>query len=313
MVNRHTITAALWAAGLYISGLIIPILGQAAALFAPVPLIIAIVRRGRREGLAALAVSFAIVALITGVSAAALFLLGFGLMALGTSEGMLRQYKPEQAALLGGLLPVAALALGVLAYYAKIGTSPVAALEESLRTMLAQAAQAYRSVGLQEPAELVTALADKITYYAVRLMPTLVVTTSVVQAACCYGLARVLIIRKDGSFPGSVQTPFSAWHAPDGWVWGLIASLALLVVPSPAGKILGWNATLFFAAVYVIQGLTVVEYYLKKVSVPSVGRGLILSLVLLIMPLLILVIALGAVDIWGDFRKIRGGEETASS
>ncbi len=313
MTYRNIIRAALWAAGLYISGLIIPILGQAAALFAPVPLIIAIVRLGRREGLVALAVSFAIVALITGVPAAALFLFGFGLMAVGTSEGMLRQYKPEQAALLGGLLPVAALALGVIAYYGKIGTSPVAALEESLRTMLTQAIQVYSSMGLQEAADLVTALADKIIYYAVRLTPTLVVTTSVVQAACCYGLARVLIIRKDGSFPGSVQTPFSAWHAPDGWVWGLIASLALLAVPSPAGTILGWNVALFFAAVYVIQGLTIVDYYLKKVSVPAFGRGLILSLVLLIMPLLLLVIALGVVDIWGDFRKIRGGEGTASS
>ncbi len=111
-------------------------------------------------------------------------------------------------------------------------------------------------------------------------------------------------MRKPGTEPAPAQAPFASWHAPDSWVWGLIAALALIVVRLETARLAGWNMAICFAVVYLAQGAAIVDYYLRKAGIKAIGRGLILALVL-IMPSVVFVIALGVVDIWADFRKVR--------
>ena len=304
---RRIARTALWSTGLYLMALIIPLVGQAVALFTPVPVIVASVTTSRREGLAALGISLVVIAFLVGGQAAAFFVFGFGLMAVGTAEGMVRQLRPERAALLGGILPVVALSLLLLGYVAHIGMGPLAALEKYLLNSIAETAEIYRRFGYQEMADGMNSHAQNVVTYLIRFMPSFVLITSVVQAALCYGVAKTLIIRKYGSYPGVAQTTFAAWHAPDAWVWGLIVSLLLLLSPVPAGKVMGWNATLLFTVLYLIQGLSLAEHGMRKLSFPALARGLIHTIILLIVPVMVVVIAMGVVDIWADFRKVRAG------
>ncbi len=125
------------------------------------------------------------------------------------------------------------------------------------------------------------------------------------QAACCFGIARAILIRKPGTEPVPAQPSLVAWHAPDSWVWGLIAALALIVVPQETARLIGWNIGILFAVLYLAQGAAVVEHYLRKAGFRTFVRGLLLALILA-MPSIVFVIALGIVDIWADFRKVRG-------
>jgi uncharacterized protein YybS (DUF2232 family) len=307
MKDMRTIAAAsLWAAGLYLSGLFIPFLGQIAALFTPVPLIILWVRSGRRAGLAALGSAGVAVLFLAGPQAAVILVSAFGLMAVGVGEGMFRKFKAEGAALLGGLLPLAVLGAALTYYFVRIGKNPVAVLEQYFQESLKEVAALYLKVGLRETADMVAAASDKLVYYMVRLLPALAVTSSVLQAACCYGLARVLMLKRDGQASGHGGTSLAAWYAPDVWVWGLILALSLVAIPSSPGRTVGLNLVIVFIAVYAAQGMAVVEHALKKVRIASFGRGLIHALILAT-PLLAFVTALGVVDIWADFRKVRGG------
>jgi uncharacterized protein YybS (DUF2232 family) len=307
MKDMRTIAAAsLWAAGLCLSGLLIPFLGQIAALFTPVPLIILWVRSGRRAGLAALAFAGVAVLSLAGPQATVILVSAFGLMAVGVGEGMFRKFKAEGAVLLGGLLPLAVLGAALTYYFVRIGKNPVAVLEQSFHEILKEAVALYLRVGLKESAEMVAAASDKFVYYMVRLMPALAVTSSVLQAACCYGLARVLMLKRDGQASGYGGTSLAAWYAPDVWVWGLILALSLVAIPSSSGRTVGLNLVIVFIAVYAAQGMAVVEHALKKVRIASFGRGLIHALILAT-PLLVFVTALGVVDIWADFRKVREG------
>ena len=124
------------------------------------------------------------------------------------------------------------------------------------------------------------------------------------QAACCFGIARALVIRKPGTGQALEQSSLAAWHAPDAWVWGLIAALALIVVPQEAAKLVGWNLAILFGVLYLAQGSAIMDHYLRKANIKAFGRGLILAIVLAL-PSLVFVIALGIVDIWADFRKVR--------
>ncbi len=291
------------AAALYLAGLIIPAPGLIAAVFSPVPLILAYVRGNSREGLVSIALACLLVSVIAGWQGAILFFLTFGLMAIGIGEAMQRGSKPEGAALLGGLLPIAAIGLALAAYFADLSKSPVATIEEYLRNSLVEAAKLYTGLGLTEAATMITAVSDKFIYYLVRLLPGIVIATSVVQAACCYGLARIVLARKQAPAPD--QPTLAQWHAPDVWVWGLIAALTCAVIPDETAHIISWNAAILFGVLYTAQGIAIVEHYFRKAGIHAVVRSLLHALILAL-PIIVCVTALGVVDIWADFRKVRG-------
>jgi uncharacterized protein YybS (DUF2232 family) len=303
MDGKKIVVASLWATGLYL----FPIMSEIFGPFAPVPLIIVYVKSGRHDGLAAVGLATAITFALAGGQTVLLVFLGLALMAIGTAEGMLRRLRPENAILLGSLPPIALFSLVAAFVFAKNGVNPVTALEGFFRLRIDEGMKLYAAMGLKEAADIVRAYSDSLIYYVVRLFPSIVVASTVVQAACCYGLARWLIKRREETASGLVQTSFAGWHAPDGWVWGLIAALALLLPPLNAVKFAGWNLIALFFFLYTIQGLALLEYFLKRISIPVLVRGFILALVLPL--LLVFVTALGVVDIWADFRRVRGTEK----
>ena len=307
---RAVFYATVQAVGLYAAGFIIPLLGQVLGLFTPVPLILTSVRYGRKEGLSALGASCVLVLALGGWQAAAILMFSFGLMSIGISEGMLRKMSHERAVLLGGLLPIAVLVAIVVFYFIQVGKSPMAAVEEYLRESITAAAAAYTRMGLKDMAAMVTSVTDDFIYYLTRLIPAITIATTVIQAACCYGVARAIIARKPESAPVDGQPPFAAWHAPDVWVWGLIAALTLIVIPNELPRLAGWNLAILFSVVYMAQGAAIVEHYLQKAHLKTFMRGLIITLILA-MPSIVFVIALGVVDIWADVRKVRGPVQKA--
>jgi len=300
---RAVFIATVETIGLYAAGFVIPLLGQAMILFTPVPVIIIWVRNGRREGLAVLCAAGVLAAMLGGWQAAILYLVGFGLMALGTAEGMRKDLRAEQIALLGGLLPVAAAGFFLTLYFIRAGKNPFATAESYMQASVAEAAQLYSSLKLTEIASVVSAASDKFIHHLVRLIPGIAIATSVVQAACCFGVARAAIARKQGPMPNAGR-PFALWFAPDAWVWGLITALALIIVPHETSRLVGWNLSILFAVVYLAQGAAILDFYLRKARIKPFIRGIIIALVLA-MPAVVFVIALGIVDIWADVRKVR--------
>ncbi len=303
MNYKAILAAAAQAVLLFLSGFIIPLLGM---MFTPVPLVLAYVRQGRAEGLSALGLSVVVVGAIAGWNIAAFLLLCFGLMAVGTAEGLRRQWKPETAALAGGLLPVAALTLVATRFFLSTKKNPVTFIEAFFKDQRALAAKLYTDLKLTEVAAAVSAVPDTFIHYLVLLLPGIVVTSLILLALACFALSVRIITRKPGTAPMPAVPALSQWHAPDVWVWGLIATLVLLLVPIEAVKFTGWNLTILYAIIYLIQGISLVEHFLKKVRVHAIVRGLIYAIILALPPTVACVMALGVVDIWADFRKVRG-------
>ncbi len=307
---RAVFFATLQTTCLFAAGFIIPLLGQMLALITPVPLILASIRYGRREGLAALGASCVLVMALGGWQAAAVLLFGFGLIAIGIAEGMRRQMKPEDIALLGGLLPIAVVGAIIVIYLVRVGKNPIGAVEEYLRESIAEAAALYTRIGLAETAVMIKSVSDSFVHYLARLMPGISIATSVIQAAFCYGVSRTIISRKDRPASASGQAPLTVWHAPDAWVWGLIAALALIILPYETSRLAGWTLAILFAVVYLAQGTAIVEHFLRRGHVGPFMRGLIIVLILAL-PSIVFVITLGIVDIWADFRKVRAPVQTS--
>jgi len=304
MNYRSMLLASAQTLGLFIAGFVIPFLGQALMLFTPVPIIVTYVRDGRAEGLTAILLTGSIVAVLFGWYIAAILFVTFGLMAIATAEGMRRRLRPESVVVLGGLLPIAAAGIAVAFYLAHTGKNPVSILEGHLKDSITEAAKLYSSLGLKDMASAVTSASDAFVHYLVRLVPGITVATSLIQAACCFGLARAVILRKSGAASVPWQPSLAAWHAPDAWVWGLLAALTLIIVPNDTARLAGLNCAIVFSVVYLVQGIAVVEHVLRKARIQAVARSLIHAIILAL-PTIAFVMALGVVDIWADFRKVR--------
>jgi uncharacterized protein YybS (DUF2232 family) len=304
MNYRSIFIATIQTAGMFVAGFVIPVLGQVIALFTPAPLVILSIRSGMQQGFTALFAACLIVGILAGWQTAAILLFSFGLMSAGISEGMRRQWKPESAILLGGLLPAAVLAIIMAYHFSSIHKNPVVVIEEYLRGSMSEAITLYTQLGLTEMAEVIRQVPDRFIYNLVRLIPGIIIATSVFQAACCYGLSRMIILRRPERAPSLAMTPFAQWHAPDAWIWGLIAGLVLILIPGETARFSGWNILILYTIVYLTQGAAVVEHYLRKGRIQPFLRGLI-HLLVLALPSIVFVIALGVVDIWADFRKVR--------
>jgi uncharacterized protein YybS (DUF2232 family) len=306
MPFRSIAVAALQSAGLTIAGFVVPLLGQIAVLFAPVPLVVVAVREGRKAGFAALGIAGAIVAVVvSGKMVFVFFFLSFGLMAAGLSEGLRQRLKPEQAVFLGGLLPLAALLAILVPVLIKAGKNPVVLADEYFRTSIIEAQQLYTQLGLTEVAQMLSSVSDRVMHYLVRLSPGIIVTTSLLQAAFCYGVARTILLRKDPSLPISSQPTLATWHAPDSWVWGLIVTLGLIALTKGAPYFLGLNLALLYIVAYLAQGLCLLESWLRRAKIAVLWRSFIHTIVMTLPPFMAVIIALGVVDIWADFRKVR--------
>jgi uncharacterized protein YybS (DUF2232 family) len=293
-----------------IAGFLVPVIGQIALFIAPVPLILIMVRQGRLPGLLALGLATAIIAVLAGGQAVVIVIfLSLGFMAMGLADGLRGRWKPENAILIGGTFALVALVVVLAPLLQSAGKGPVVVTEEYLRTSIAEVRQLYTQLGLTDVAQMMDQITDTVVYYLVRLLPGIILTTTLLQAACCYGMARALILRKDPAAPVHAEPTLAAWHAPDPWVWGLIVSLGLVAIPDVTIRFIGLNLALIFLLIYSAQGLSLVEFTLRKARVGTIWRSLILTIIVAL-PVIVPVIALGVVDIFADFRKVRTPAQT---
>jgi uncharacterized protein YybS (DUF2232 family) len=310
MSYRAIIIAAIQTAALYAAGFLVPFVGQIVILFVPVPLVLLFVREGRAKGTSGLVLSLVLVAALSaGQISALLFFAAFALMAVGLAEGILRNRKAEEAVFLGGTLPFAALFLVFSLLLMKTGKGPGDVTADYLRTALNDARDVYNKMGMHDLADTVSQVSDRVIFYVVRLLPGVFLATTLLQSACCYGVAKILLRRRAPGSPIASQPPLALWHAPDNLVWGLIAALLFVVwgryVPSGTTVyFLGLNLAIVYGLLYLVQGTAIVDYVLRRARIPALWRTVLLVLILAL-PAVVLLIPLGVVDIWADFRKVR--------
>ncbi len=107
--------------------------------------------------------------------------------------------------------------------------------------------------------------------------------------------------------PGGVRTRaglpadfIQHWKAPEWLIWPTILCGVFLVWDVGAGSIVALNVFRIIIAVYAIQGMCIVTYFLNQWGIRGLWRALIfVFLIFAVMPLLLV---LGFFDLWFDFR-----------
>ncbi|HSF33228.1 MAG TPA: YybS family protein [Candidatus Tectomicrobia bacterium] len=299
------LTVTLCAAARYM-----PVLGILVSLLSPTPILLVTLRHGLRTGLLALGLSTLSLALLFGSLQSSIFFAEYGVMALVMAEAIRRQWSVEKTLLASTVVPSMANAI-VMVLLLSSADFDLSAVKQHFEADLNQALRQFVTEESGPSEGALRAYVQEAFETIVLLLPALFVLSTAAAALLNYGLVRMLWQRLGGQ-PALREVKLAQWKAPEVCVWVLIASGICYFVPLPGLRMIGLNGLLLVSLVYLVQGLSIMGFYLNKASVPSVMRTLA-YVFLVIQPLLLLgVAAFGLFDLWFDFRRTSKKREETS-
>lgn len=133
-----------------------------------------------------------------------------------------------------------------------------------------------------------------------RLLPGLLVTNMGLVAWLNVVLSRQVIFLLGW---GEADPPLYHWAAPEWLIFVLLAAGALLLVPVGGAKFFGLNLLMVVAVLYFCQGVAVVATWFQRLGLPRLLRMIGYPL-LFLNPFFFVIITLGLMDLWLDFRRL---------
>jgi hypothetical protein len=133
-----------------------------------------------------------------------------------------------------------------------------------------------------------------------RLLPGLLVTNLALVAWLNVVLSRQLIVLLGW---GEAEPPLYHWAAPEWLIFVLLGAGFLLLVPLVGARFFGLNLLMVVAVLYFCQGIAVVATWFHRLGLPRLLR-LIGYPLLFLNPFFFVIITLGLMDLWLDFRRL---------
>lgn len=297
-------------AALYFLGQLHPMTYLLMGIWLPLPIVLVGWRQGEQAAL--LLVLAALLGLFAGrptaagildhLSVAELLLLGFFLSAWRS-----RDYPAPQVIFFTvvGMLLVNCLFLGLQVWLTGLGPLEIIhqkakATAVVLEKVMAEAgleAQGGNLMGLPQPDWL--ALVKQ-------LLPALLVINTTLVA-----WINVVTVRQLAWAAGEeeLEVPLTQWFTPEWLIFVFLAAGFLLLVPVPLVRLTGLNLVLILGFLYFFQGLAVVASFFERFHLPWFLR-LMGYLMAFMNPIFLLVVLVGLLDLWLDFRRLQRPRES---
>ena len=284
-----------------------PLVGAIVFVFLPLPMLHYYLKHGRVKGFAILVFALVIAAIplnIMNVPAnTVLFamLAGAGIM---IAECLKRNYSVEKTI----AYPVVAIfilsALGLLYQAFLANEAPWQLVKVYIDKQIRYSVNLYSN--LQLASEQISFIKDRvpeIVASVTQIFPALF-TVALLYMIWANMLAGRIISKKQGFLLGSDFGDLSSWKPPERMVWYFIAAGAILLLPGVGTEFVAWNVLVVISSIYLLAGLAIVSFFLKKSALPSAFRYLIYFLIFAQQIATLVVVAAGLFDLWVDFRKL---------
>ena len=288
----------------------LPILGFFCALFIPLPTLFYRSKLGRNTGVIVPATALFVMAVVLGgIAVDLIFFLELLLLGFMMGEFLAMNLSVEKTILYTCSAVIVSGFFGIV-FYSNVSNTEISVLvSEYIAKNLELTMVLYESMGVSEESlvQLSNSL-EQIHYVLVRIVPAMVIGSTLVVAWINLLLAKGILTAKGGVFPDF--GPLNHWKAPDALIWLFIGCGGLLLMPGNSLKMLGLNGLLILLTVYFLQGIAVVSYYFEKKRFPRALRLFLYTLIALQQFILLLIIGLGLFDIWLNFRKLNTNKNT---
>jgi uncharacterized protein YybS (DUF2232 family) len=287
---------------LFMGGVMIPPVGFLLLPFVPQPALSLGVKDGIVRGVAVLAAGVLLLAAFAGKEVAYIYGL-FALLAV-LLFALLGRLRAIEYLVTAVAATVFAAAGALLVHMFGSWGAMMRELRASLMQHMTSALSAYEKMGLSK--ESLDLLKEQIPHIAetmFQLLPGLVfLSLAMVVLINVFFLCRRFPDRR-GEWLS--LNSLREWKGPEPLVWGLIACGFALFVPGLEFlKVLALNVLLVIGACYFAQGLAIIAFFFHKNNVPRFLRGVTYVLIVFQQILTLLVVVLGLIDLWGDFRRL---------
>jgi len=283
----------------------VPVVGMAAALTGPVPIVVAYLRQGPRVAFLAAVVAGILLSAFLGAMQGLVMGFAFGSMGLALGMGFSRRAAAFTTVLWASLAVAAATALSLGLSFLFLHISPASMMEEML--------QAYESAGemwgrlgvpgMQEQARTMVAMMREA---LALLWPATFTGAFVVAAAINWAVARGILRRLGYRVPD--PTPFVEWRVPRWVVIPFLLGWAAMAV-GPHYHLqwlyrVGANLSMLLSVVMAAEGAAVALSFLRRWLGGSATLVLVAFLFLLPGVAWPLIVWLGVFDLIFDYRRL---------
>jgi uncharacterized protein YybS (DUF2232 family) len=283
-----------------------PIVGFLFSLIAPLPIAFFYWRMGRIPGIAMFFLSFGLLVAvfrIGGFEESLTFFLVLGSAGIIIPEVLKRRYGIEKTVALS-LAALLVLIVAAVSYYSRALERPVMEIVQGyVNDSIQYSISLYEEIGVpQDQIDSLKEGADGVASWIVDHSVALFLTSTTFFIWLNVLGMRMFLQGRDPAFPDFGD--LACWKLPDWVVWAVIAAGAMMIVPEDTAKVIGLNALIVLLFLYLLQGLSIVQFFFRKKNIPRTLRALFYALIVLYQYLLVFVAALGLFDIWVDFRKM---------
>jgi uncharacterized protein YybS (DUF2232 family) len=281
-----------------------PLVYLVVGVLAPLPVLVIAWRSGELAALALALAGAAVIFCLHPVAETIWQNLGFlNLLLMGVMLGILqcRGVTAPQAI----MVTVAALTAGALLVFLGqaffMGLSPQDLLAQKSAEVMDTVRKVLGDTPGGAPGSLVPGVAPaQVEDLLQRLLPGLLVTNMALVAWLNVVLSRQLIFLLGW---GAADPPLYHWAAPEWLIFVLLGAGFLLLVPVVGARFFGLNLLMVVAVLYFCQGVAVVATWFHRLGLPRLLRMIGYPL-LFLNPFFFVIITLGLLDLWLDFRRL---------
>ncbi|MDI3481054.1 MAG: hypothetical protein PWQ97_709 [Tepidanaerobacteraceae bacterium] len=308
--TRSTVEGAMLSAITIIISLIalyVPVLGVFASLIWPVPIIILGIRHGARTSILATAVAGIAVAMLQGPAQSFNVVLGFGLLGVVMGWAIRKKFSPYKVLMIGSAASLVSEVVLIAATIYLMGFNPMKAELSAMKESITMVGNMYKNMGASP--EMVKEMVEgygKILDFFTLAIPALLVLSSVVSAFLNYQMTKLILSRLGQKLEDF--TPFWLWRLPEYTVFlfllGVLFNMLEYYWPVGVLKSIGTNLQLIFGFAFILEGLSLVAYYMGRFNVSKILRVLLVLLIFFNPFVTQLVMWAGMFDILFNFRHI---------
>jgi uncharacterized protein YybS (DUF2232 family) len=303
--NRDFFTGIILSSSFFLAASLIPIAGSVFFILTPLPILYYYTKTGRIQGWGIFIISLTLVALFLTFSSSMTslpFLFISGLLGIILSEILHKNYSIERTILYPVTVLIVLWLTVIISLSITIGRQPWHLIEDYIGRNIQESIDFYTHLDI--PAEQIAQIKDnfnEITIFFTHIFPALFLV-SVLFTVWINTLAAKDIFYKNGlTYPDFGN--LARWKAPEGLIWILIISGVMLLVPAEWVKFLGLNMLIVCLFVYLLQGLSIISFIFKTKNVHRLFRILCYFFIFTLQYIILVVITVGVVDLWVDFRK----------
>jgi uncharacterized protein YybS (DUF2232 family) len=287
-------------------GLFVPLLSFASLLW-PVPIIITIKRYGIRYGILSTIASGLIVGMMSEPIYAVYVTFGFGALGLTIGWGVQRDYSAARILMIASLASLVSKVLLIFAATKIMGVNPIELQLESMQQAFELSTKFYQDMGLDSTQNIADMFSKSFEMLKLT-MPAILVFASVADSFMNYTVSRIVLKR----FKLNMKPlpPFGEWRFPGSVSLGLVFLIVLTYIGGYLGlkdtQVILGNVLMLFNLVFLIQGLSLLYYFMTVKGWARFLKVLLMVLVMFNQGLSMVVVLAGLLDGTFNLRRYIG-------